>query len=270
MNQESTRISELWKKEYSQQISTYSRYGATKQFEKIAALFTPGKSYFYILNLHNLELDFVSPEVEKFIDISHKEVCMQDLLRQALPEEIHPLEQKEILIKDFYGRFLATEEITSYKLMYTYRMQDHTGKICTILHQATPLSVAENGTPEHILSIHSDISHLRAGSSTDVSFINLSGGTSYFNINPEKGFFDPAFEDRHLAGLRDSFTKREKEILCLLAKGLNAENIAESLNVSVHTVKTHRKNILKKSRCNNTTQLVAKCLTGGIVSHYDL
>lgn len=270
MAQNSARISDLWKKEYSAQINKYSEYKATDQFQQIAALFSPGRSYFYILNMHNLELDYISPDVEKFIGLSPDEVSMDDLLKLALPEEIEVLEKKEVVIKDFFSRYLKPHELTSYKVVYSYKMRDHLGEILTILHQATPISVAENGSPQHILSIHSDISHLRVCSTKEVSFINIKEGRSFYNMETERGIFQPGLQDEKTENLYEAITDREKEIVRLLAKGLSAEEIAEDLFLSVHTITTHRKNILKKSGCKNTAQLVAKCLTGGIVSHQHL
>ena len=55
---------------------------------------------------------------------------------------------------------------------------------------------------------------------------------------------------------RMQLTKRETEIICLVAKGKQNEEIAELLFLSFHTVKTHRKNILKKLNITGTADLV--------------
>jgi len=44
------------------------------------------------------------------------------------------------------------------------------------------------------------------------------------------------------------FTKREQEILGLIAKGFSSQAIAESLFISIETVKTHRKNVIRKAK----------------------
>jgi DNA-binding NarL/FixJ family response regulator len=53
-----------------------------------------------------------------------------------------------------------------------------------------------------------------------------------------------------------SLTKREQEVLLLISKGLSNDDIAEKLNISLATVKTHRSSLLSKTDCNNTASLV--------------
>lgn len=261
------QISDYWKKEYSENINKNRDYRASEQFRKLAAFFAPGNSYYYIVNFHNLELELVSDSVKNFTGIDSKSVTMNDLLGVALPEEIEYIQKKENVIRDFYVRYLDGKDILSYKVLYTYQMKDHHGKVRTILHQATALSVTDQGMFQHVFSVHSDISYLKTISSKDVSFVHLNGGRSFYNINTEHGRFDPKFSEFEEQGLKDLLSSREKEIVSELAKGLSAKDIADELNLSPHTVKTHRKNILQKSGCTNTAQLVAKCLTGGVISH---
>lgn len=51
-------------------------------------------------------------------------------------------------------------------------------------------------------------------------------------------------------------SKREKEVLVLIAEGLTNNEIAERLFVSSNTVDTHRKNLLLKLQAKNTAALV--------------
>jgi DNA-binding NarL/FixJ family response regulator len=53
-----------------------------------------------------------------------------------------------------------------------------------------------------------------------------------------------------------AFTRREKEILTLLAEGLTSQEIAAKLFLSTYTVDTHRKNMLQKFNVHNTTALL--------------
>lgn len=51
-------------------------------------------------------------------------------------------------------------------------------------------------------------------------------------------------------------TRREKEILLLVAEGLTNAEIAAKLFISIPTVNTHRKSLLSKFNVNNTASLI--------------
>ena len=53
-----------------------------------------------------------------------------------------------------------------------------------------------------------------------------------------------------------AITKREKEVLTLIAEGLTNNQIAEKLFISPLTVDSHRKNLLTKLQVNNTAALI--------------
>lgn len=53
-----------------------------------------------------------------------------------------------------------------------------------------------------------------------------------------------------------ALTKREKEIIRYLVKGASNTTIAREINVSEHTIKTHRRNIYKKLEISNVCDLV--------------
>jgi DNA-binding NarL/FixJ family response regulator len=60
-------------------------------------------------------------------------------------------------------------------------------------------------------------------------------------------------------------TAREIEIVRLVAQGLIAKEIADQLNLSTHTVYTHRKNIMKKLKLNTASELTLYAINTGII-----
>jgi DNA-binding NarL/FixJ family response regulator len=58
---------------------------------------------------------------------------------------------------------------------------------------------------------------------------------------------------------------REIEIVQFIAQGLIAKEIASKLNLSTHTIYTHRKNIMKKLRLNTASELVLYAVNTGLV-----
>lgn len=55
-----------------------------------------------------------------------------------------------------------------------------------------------------------------------------------------------------------ALSDREQQIVHLLVQGLSSKEIAESIHLSRHTVDTYRRNILEKSGCKSTRELVGK------------
>ncbi len=73
----------------------------------------------------------------------------------------------------------------------------------------------------------------------------------------------PVAEPRGLPG---NLTKREIEVLRLIAGGMTNNEIAEKLFISAHTVHAHRTNLLKKLGAQGTAQLVRIAIEHGLVS----
>ena len=61
-------------------------------------------------------------------------------------------------------------------------------------------------------------------------------------------------------------TKREREVLQLLAEGVSTKEIAGRLNLSVKTVETHRANIMAKLDIHTISELVKYAIREGLTS----
>ena len=55
-------------------------------------------------------------------------------------------------------------------------------------------------------------------------------------------------------------TKREKQVLKCLSSGKNNAQIAETMNVSIHTAKVHIHNIFNKLSVQDRTEAVVKAI----------
>lgn len=70
-------------------------------------------------------------------------------------------------------------------------------------------------------------------------------------------------QEKNIYQLR--FTRREKEILDLIAKGLTTREIANELFISEKTVETHRSNLLAKFDVKNVVSLLKMAMEYGYV-----
>ena len=90
----------------------------------------------------------------------------------------------------------------------------------------------------------------------------------YYNIMKKNndGVYEVMLEgtaDKKISELK--LTKRELEIINLISRGLTNKQIAEKLFISVNTVQTHRKSIMKKTQCTGTADLTNFAFSRGLL-----
>ncbi|MBL6447274.1 response regulator transcription factor [Fulvivirga sp. 29W222] len=64
----------------------------------------------------------------------------------------------------------------------------------------------------------------------------------------------------------EPLSPREVEVMHLIIDGNSSSCIAEKLNLSIHTINSHRKNILQKLNLKSPTQLIIYAIENGIIS----
>lgn len=62
-----------------------------------------------------------------------------------------------------------------------------------------------------------------------------------------------------------ALTQREQEVLSLVAEGSTDKEIADSLNISIHTVKSHMRNILAKLHMGHRHEAALYALREGLI-----
>ena len=78
----------------------------------------------------------------------------------------------------------------------------------------------------------------------------------------DRGFLDPGVPPK---GSRGKLTRRQRQILQMLADGGSTTNAARELELSEETVKTHTKHILARLEARNRTHAVAIALRDSLI-----
>ena len=65
-------------------------------------------------------------------------------------------------------------------------------------------------------------------------------------------------------------SNRETDVLVAIAKGLTNKEISEQLFISVHTVITHRKNIIKKTGIKSVSGLTVYALLNNLIDESEV
>ena len=226
--------------------------------EQVVNIFTPGSFYYYIMNFETLEMDYVDSRIETVLGVNTKDWSLERLFEMIHPEDQEQMHRKEAKAIEFTLNRISKEEILKYKAVYLLRLRHANGDYKTILQQSKALTLSEDGKVQQVLGIHTDVTHLNMEVDHKISFIG-DGLPSYYSLSTEDDFH-PVELNYHTL-----FTNREREILGNIAKGKTFAEIADILNISPHTINTHKKNILKKTDCNNTTELIARCVREGVI-----
>lgn len=92
----------------------------------------------------------------------------------------------------------------------------------------------------------------------------ISDGKNYFSEELWT-FFTKKMQPQKDEKLDIKLTKREKEILELICRGLTNEDIAEKLFISQRTVIGHKSKLIAKTDCKNTVQLVSYAIKNKLV-----
>ena len=154
-------------------------------------------------------------------------------------------------LRFLYG--LAAQERRDYKLGFDFRIRRADGQTIRLLQQVVALELDARGNIWLVLAVND----LLAGGSQETplrrSLRNLRNGKSYLfvPVEPEGG--------------GPGLTKREIEVLGLVAVGLASREIADRLYISAATVNNHRQRILEKMGVRNSSEAVSYASRLGIL-----
>ena len=251
-NNEATKI---WKR-----LSDSSESGSTllqlelDLYKKLLIFFQIGESCYLIFDFQRAIFDFVSEDVTTLLGYdSHLFTADQFM------QNIHPEDRAWFLnCQETAGAFLLgqlPENQMKYKIRIDYRMRKQTGEYVRVMHQAVVIQNDNDGKILRCLIVLTDITHLKKEGKPVMSYIGIDGEPSYLDVAIKSAFRE---ENKFLS-------RREKEILYLIAECKQTKEIAELLHISKHTVDSHRKNLLRKTGSAGTVELINKTIRDGLI-----
>ena len=260
MSKFSAELKKIWAKDEIFLAKKETDFDENRLQEVFRNIFCPGPYYYYLLDFSSRKMDYVHYTLEEILNIPTSEASVDRIGSQIHPDDLNHFLSCESFAAKFLFYYLKPEQITSYKVSYCYRIRNQkTGQYHLMLHQAIALTTDELNRLGKVLGIHTCIDHITDTNNMLMSFLGVDGAPSYYNLNPYQEEVD--FSQYNYSPL----SHRETEIVRLLAEGFTAQEIAEKLYISFDTIRTHRRNILKKMGCKNTPHLVATCLRQGII-----
>ncbi|WP_437920327.1 helix-turn-helix domain-containing protein [Sphingobacterium sp. LRF_L2] len=255
MSKEEHLLSELWKS-YPEAISQQS--AKLKHFDMVEYLreiLTFGPFYSYIIQVSDYSLHHVHENIFKIHNIASTPKNVKEIIHLIHPDDLDFVLEAERATLEIM-QDIGFEHQLKLKSSYCFRMKvaDHTYHL--FHHQAAHLSKDDDQRVDFTLNIHTDIQHITAVNNKIVLVSGIGGRTDYCQIDLSKHVVAPE---------KTILSKREMDVLALLAKGLSSKQIGEKLFISELTVRVHRKKLLKKTNTNNSSNLVKRCIELGLL-----
>ena len=64
-----------------------------------------------------------------------------------------------------------------------------------------------------------------------------------------------------------NLSEREHEVLRHICQGMSNQEIAEAVELSIHTVDAHRRKLLTKLNAKNTAEMIMKAFKDGLIDY---
>ncbi|MDQ1160775.1 DNA-binding CsgD family transcriptional regulator [Chryseobacterium sp. SORGH_AS 447] len=221
----------------------------------IGEMFAIGEFYYYVLNLTNSTLSHHHPNLLKLHGLTEYPENLKEVIDLTHPDDIpFIMKAEEQVVKKIIE--VGRESQLYLKSSYCFRMKTAKGNYELFHHQAILTMEDENKTIIQTVNIHTNIHHITQKNPNTVLITGISPRDDFYQIKIE----DPSknIPEIHL-------TKRETEVLALIAKGYSGPEISKMLILSEHTVRTHRKNILAKTESRNSKELLRKAFECGLI-----
>jgi DNA-binding CsgD family transcriptional regulator len=222
--------------------------------KKLLSFFQVGDYYYYVFNVSQSSFELISNDITPVLGYHPEEMDIALFVNNIHPEDQPWFLNFENKVSEFFST-LSCKQIPNYKVRYDFRVRKKDGEYIRIQHQVVTIQLDEDNRILRTFGVHTDISHIKQHGLPVLSFIGLNGEPSYIGVNVAEVF----------SPVTISLTPREREVLALLIEGKKSEEIRKLLFISKQTVDSHRKNLLKKTKCLNTAALTSMAIKKGWV-----
>lgn len=178
---------------------------------------------------------------QSFLGIASVDLSLETLRRAVHPDDLHYVNRiyQSILFRYGYSQNNVNENI----LNICYRFKRKTGEYFYLLNRVYIDSVSSDGRIATVLIKYEDVSFI--GNSNKIVWESSLGINDLLKLEND-------YNDKRT----NLFTPRELDIIKHIIKGKTNQQISDDLNISYHTVTTHRKHIFKKVNCHSPSELI--------------
>lgn len=209
---------------------------------KVCALMRKNNQFFYIADMLQLKVLYTCTTIKQVLGIEPSDFDPGQEFSSTHPDDLqrHSISRSK-MIKICNELFNSGKD---YIIMSTnLRFQHAEGHYINFIVQGYAFSNILPKPSIYCLFVKTDIDW----------FGPLKHGYNFY-VGKDMSYL--RIPDKELILTGRIFTDREFEIIKLIREGLDSQNIGERLFISSHTVDTHRRNIIKKTGFQSTSELI--------------
>jgi len=221
-----------------------------EDFERVCSMWN---TYIYMHDYNTHKYVYISPSFCNYIGIDYN-IALNDGF-DSISSHIHP-EDFLILENSLFKRitsFLAAlpeedQDDPNYRFSYNFRICKKDGTYISMSVVSKILGFNKKGKILLDFGMVSPVNHILQSDKIILNISKSINDLDYVTLLHEE-YKSETNSDLNL-------TERELEIIQLLKKGMDSKAMADQLCLSQHTVRNHRRNILKKTNTNKVTELL--------------
>jgi DNA-binding CsgD family transcriptional regulator len=207
--------------------------------------------FIYVADLIQMKIHFTSKGSKEILGIPPEDLSFYQFMETTHPSDIQRLNLgRSKIVKLAQDLFIAQKGYILLSTNYKYRIPS--GEYSDFLVQCYLFYTAIPYKTTFFLKIHTNIDWHK----------KIKHGYHYY-IGTDLSYFKYPDNDMLMKG--NIFSSREFEIIKLIESGLGSEEIADKLFLSVHTVNTHRRNILEKCGKTHISDLIYELKERGLL-----
>ena len=229
-------------------VSDYKEH--FQQYIKNASDFAIGPYFWFIPDNISMDILAVSVNIKVQTGYSDKEWTKVGE-RKLFPSLIHP-EDRQYVLAAIQELIMITEKLSKLQLSETKffvycRFLNAKKKYRWTVFQFPAFLFADNGRAISAFILISDISHLSIMNAPLMTVIDKNEQIQkFYKITTPSPLDIPSFK----------ITKRETEIIQLMAQGLNTPQLAKHLFLSYNTIENHKKNLRRKTGAKTSVEMM--------------
>jgi DNA-binding CsgD family transcriptional regulator len=187
------------------------------------------------------------------------ETGLEEYLSKWHPDDFYVIDTTVFPDNIHFLKSVRSHEYNDYIFTYNYRMLNAKGEYVTVLQRFSYIPGTHH-SPAGVIGVIFDITHYK----NDTSIIHTIEKASVVNNSIVN---ELVYKKTHaVLGCRGKIlSKKEREILKFIAQGLASKQIADRISASINTINNHRRNMLAKTGCRSSSELINYAMRAGLL-----